>query len=58
MGFLDKLFGRDKSDSPTEAPAEEQPHGSIEDDASEITHAEERLDDIRDQATRNQTGLP
>lgn len=66
MGFLDKLLGRDKKDEPAEPtdttkpaeptePAEDlQPHSSVEDDASDLTHDEQRLDDIRDQALRNQ----
>ncbi len=58
MGFLDKLFGRDKKDEIVETSATEelpddlQPHGSLEDDASDLTHDEERLDDVREDTLR------
>lgn len=64
MGFLDKLFGRDKKDEPAATaepakPADDlQPHGSTEDDASDLTHSEQRLDNIRDQALRDEGRMP
>ena len=56
MGFLDKLLGRDKAPTGADAQAEEEsrPHGPSEDDSSDLTHDEQRLDDIRDQALRDE----
>jgi hypothetical protein len=60
MGFLDKLFGRDKKDEPaetaetTETADDLKPHGSMEDDASDLTHSEQRLDDIREDTLRKE----
>jgi hypothetical protein len=66
MGFLDKLFGRDKKDEPAATPEpaataepakpadDLQPHSSAEDDASELTHDEQRLDDVREDLLRKE----
>jgi len=66
MGFLDKLLGRDKKDEPAqtaepakpaetaETPEDLEPHGSTEDDASELTHDEQRLDDVREDLLRKE----
>jgi hypothetical protein len=68
MGFLDKLLGRDKKDEPAATPEpaataepakpadDLQPHGSDEDDASELTHDEQRLDDVREDLLRKEGG--
>jgi hypothetical protein len=66
MRFLDKLLGRDKGSAPstpdttekTETLEEERPHGSVEDDRSEIGQAEQRLDNARDQALRDEGRMP
>jgi hypothetical protein len=67
MGFLDKLFGRGKEkdeseeakdrisggDEPPKAP--ETPPAP---EGSEVTQSEQRLDEVRDQAARDEGRMP
>jgi hypothetical protein len=70
MGFLDKLLGRDKDtgtstvDAPSEVetkasePPAETESPSPEGEGSDITHSEQRLDDVRDQVLRDEDRMP
>jgi hypothetical protein len=66
MGFLDKLLGRDKEAAESTPPAS-TPQATAEDEApaapeaaegSEVTQSEQRLDNIRDQALRDEGRMP
>ena len=62
MGFLDKLLGRDKSTVESAPEAAHEHSGDVaaptDDDLSETGQAEQRLDDARDQALRDEGRMP
>lgn len=64
MGFLDKLLGRSKETAEglgeSAQATGETPKDAfdLEDGESEVTEAEQRLDDVRDQAMRDEGRMP
>jgi len=64
MGFLDKLFGRGKEKDESEeakdriSGGDEPPKAPETPEGSEVTQSEQRLDEVRDQAARDEGRMP